>query len=746
MLIYALPLLIVATSTHIQVNIEPHGDIHTEAMSIVAIPTGKAVSDVDTIRVPLGNAPDGASKNVDLALRSGETFRISCEGKSVWCPSIESRTASALTLPVFPSGRLAGRLVAPPGHSTPTRATIQGIVSGSPRWRFRETVPLSSGVFSVPVPRVEIDVRVAVDHFVPIYRFGLAPSQTDLGFLTLAQGSSVVGHVLDRATAKAPTQADVALIPAGPLPLASRNSSVEQGRLGLQNQDTRTDKDGRFQMKNVTPGRYRLEIEARDHPRLALSLEVAPDSETNLDEVLLTPFLRLDISLDPAVDPQGHRWRVGLLSRRDEAAREQPVFANASIEGNAVFSRLEAGSYSIQVQTERGDRLLWTVESIDEDRHLRLKVPVATVSGTVRKGQTSLPLAEVTIETGIGDRTELVADDSGKFEGFIHAPANGALDVEVLEQGSSVPRIRHYDGLKIEGDRLKIDIDLGGRVAAGFVIDDEGKPALDAMVTAAGRGESFGDVVSAKTNEAGQFELTSLGNGDYRLTAQHKTLGVSAPFDLNPSSSEQTSLITLQLYPGRVVKGMIISSAGSPVPNALAIFIPEQGPPQRTKTDAAGAFEVRLPFESPLVVAQVLAPSQLLWSGCIGVPSRLDDQLTIRLPPTPGGALQLQREPPEAPSPRGKRLLVLTEDRGYLGLNELLGWRLLVTGVADASSALPGLAAGRYAVMWSSAQDSVVNRVCNSDIPASVQWRSLSQGGDLLLTYTPDSEVGAASK
>src|ERR1043165_6142203 len=155
MLTFALQLLMATASAQLHVNVELHGDTRTGGGSVVAIPTGSA-SDPDKIRVPLGTGQGVAPKEVDLALSPGETFKGTCEGKSVWCPTIEAN-APVVTLPIFPSGRLTGKFVVPPGHANPSHATIQGIVSGSARWRFSASVPVSLGVFSVPVPAVQID-------------------------------------------------------------------------------------------------------------------------------------------------------------------------------------------------------------------------------------------------------------------------------------------------------------------------------------------------------------------------------------------------------------------------------------------------------------------------------------------------------------------------------------------------------------------------------------------------------------
>ena len=61
---------------------------------------------------------------------------------------------------------------------------------------------------------------------------------------------------------------------------------------------------------------------------------------------------------------------------------------------------------------------------------------------------------------------------------------------------------------------------------SGRVLDDTGKPLADAQVRAAKKGEAQPEVLTAKTNEKGEYALNGLAAGDWILEAMKDGVGV----------------------------------------------------------------------------------------------------------------------------------------------------------------------------------------------------------------------------
>jgi hypothetical protein len=126
------------------------------------------------------------------------------------------------------------------------------------------------------------------------------------------------------------------------------------------------------------------------------------------------------------------------------------------------------------------------------------------IHGTVRDALTGTPLPNVTVRAG---RTTVVTDPRGEYS-FRHVPP-GAVQVDVL--GAMVKSFGLRSVTLTSGQDLALDLPVQalGRVA-GAVMDADGKPVSDAVVTLATRQYSLGAIryvlwYSSLTNSRGEF-------------------------------------------------------------------------------------------------------------------------------------------------------------------------------------------------------------------------------------------------
>jgi hypothetical protein len=292
----------------------------------------------------------------------------------------------------------------------------------------------------------------------------------------------------------------------------------------------------------------------------------------------------------------------------------------------------------------------------------------------------------------------------------------------------------HVDKLETRDGVLFVDVNLGDQRLSGIVINESGAPVLNAQVSVKGRAEAYGDTAMTLSNTEGRFEFPTLRKGDYLVAAKHRTLGASDLLDVNLAAGPVETDVTLRLRPGRLVKGIVLSATDQVVPNAEVVLLADGGGRERVRTDSVGRFEARLQSSARFLVAQVLAVSQVMWSGCVRMPAE-NEELNVRLPVGPGGTLTLPALPSRKDR-RGQRLLIVTDGGGFFGLAELVRWRQLVAGSVAEPISLPAVAAGRYAVLWTDKDDSqLVTEFCYAGPPAQLGWDSLRQGGALSVSY-----------
>jgi carboxypeptidase family protein len=654
----------------------------------------------------------GASR---LVLDRSIVWRISAEAPGYWAAPLESALpagASALTLDLWPAGRLAGAVRMAPGEKAPPELAVRFRPSpergkAAPFPEHTEVCPIVDGAWSCRLPAGKFDLRLRARGFVSHYRWGVAVQTGEtlaLGTLALQRGASVVGRVEASEGAVSPKSCKVELSPlaAG---LGTSPEEIER-RAGLA-LAAPVDERGFFHFEGVKPGAYSLQAEqlgfapARLYP---VSVFAGAESEVR-QPLLLVPPLTLEAFLEPPLDPWNHRWKVQLDARSAVPGSLTSLGkAAASEDGRFAKSGLAPGEYVLEVQDSRGAGYAWEEVALDRaTAPLRVKIPLVWVEGKIRLGDEPLQASlwfggrngkvQVLLRSGAG----------GEFAGAL--PHAGQWDVDV--EGESLPVRRRVRKVAVEPREgtpaARADIDLPATAVDGEVVDASDHSVSGARVTAF----EFDTArpIFLTSDEKGRFRLAGVPAGRLTLTAEAAGAQSEAAI-VEVAEGATPPPVRLQLRSGREVTGTVTSPAGG-IPGARVFVIPMNRNATaflpasvQAMTDIEGKFRLKVPATASDLLLLALPPGYALVARRFaGIPQ---EPLTVLVEPQ-GGTLHLRPADPGDPEdPRSERLTVWVNGIA-LDVNLLQSWAAM-NGVRNQDPSrlvAPQLPAGGYTACWS---------------------------------------------
>jgi hypothetical protein len=573
-------------------------------------------STVEPLRAPVARG-EGL---VRLALPVGTLWSLRFE-----CPGLWSMTEAVFVadptevwVRLWPRALLTGRIAVARGERLPkslmvrltptldrqTRAAGSGLLPET-----TISCPVDEGRWSCAIPATPLDVRLRASGFVSHYLWGVRPepgAELSIGTLALVRGASLSGWVVAEDEAKV-GDVRVTLSPqTGPVSEATHEATA------VRSLTESADERGFFHFEGIPPGRFIVQARRGDHRSGEVALTVLPDQEAVLRESLvLQPLMKLEVRLEPPLDPWGKPWEVKLREGGDFSAVlgiGHPV-RSTEIEGRFRVEKLPAGDITLRVADHRGTVFLMTSHPVDPDHRLiDLEVPVLAVTGRVTLGRE--PLAA---RLWFGTRRGAVSipatsDDEGEFSGFLPRPGSWVVEVEGIDR-----RIRRALETEVEpgedGEAV-VEIELPDTVFEGTVVTELGEPIEGALVSPVFIGPEAEPVPSIFTDELGLFHYEGLSPGPIFVEAQTSKLATGTVLVFVPQEG-RTAPVRLVARPIRIVRGVVRSPQG-PVAGAQ-ITIQTVGhrlnpSGDLTTTDGQGEFQFRLPQAVGEVLIGVLAP------------------------------------------------------------------------------------------------------------------------------------------
>ena len=393
----------------------------------------------------------------------------------------------------------------------------------------------------------------------------------------------------------------------GRQPVAAASVGLDSSGRGADPRlSARADRNGRFRIVGVAPGRYRIWASEERHRTVALPVDVFA-SVTR--EIVLEPASRVSGSvLTSGGQPASGAWveaSVFAEGRVDRAQSTSRTFADAA--GRFVLERLGPGALRLAARAHEETVLVEEPIARGESKELTLRLQAggARVSGRVFWDD-GAPAegARVRGEQRRGLTRELVvasgADGAfsvGPFvEGDVMLIATTHAEKIAMMMGDRPPPRQANVRVGAGEHRTGIELVVPRRdgVIAGRVLDPDGQPVAGASVHAGVQTGSTRawrlttDSARATTDAGGAFTLDALGRGAYTLwiTAPHH-----AELERAGVAAGSRDLV-LRLARPASIAGVFAAAGGQRIASYRLVVVSAQGSagwPQRLADASADA-------------------------------------------------------------------------------------------------------------------------------------------------------------
>jgi uncharacterized GH25 family protein len=332
-----------------------------------------------------------------------------------------------------------------------------------------------------------------------------------------------------------------------------------------------TDNDGSFSMAGVQEGSYQLRAEAE---------EFAPSTGDTQVEVAGEPVRGLEVLLDPGatiygkisgLEPESFS-KVGV--RAEGSGYRGFQESGADYRGEYRLEHLPPGSYSV-VATLSDSGSQAKEEVVVEQGVLEVRADLQfgtglTLSGRVLRGEEPVHGATIFAE-GIDN------DDTG----WSRTGQQGKFSIDGLEGGEYTVHVRNFQtGLGYNetvslATSRKILLEVPTALVAGTVVGSFDKEPLPGVIVSleAGGGSGLGllPIHTATTDLNGRFEVESIADGDWRLSASKKGYAaISQQVVVQHEQDVDDLRLTMEATEGLTLEARLPSGA---IPDELMIAV-----------------------------------------------------------------------------------------------------------------------------------------------------------------------------
>lgn len=594
-------------------------------------------------------------EHFDLPARS--VWKVRAEAQGLWSEerivAVDPERATDVSLRLFPAGRLTARWSGPPGEAVPSALTVRFAPSPAdgPEGLPQATIscPVVDGSVTCELPAGRLDLRLRAEGFIPLYRWGVGVDHgraRDLGPLLPRRGASVAGWIETQA-GEAPARP--VRIELAPERLGAPERQGEWQRLRSVGLEAASNERGFFQIEGVAPGSYVLSIKEAGYAPIRVSPVVVREGlQTEvIDRLVLSPPVRLELSISPPIDPYGRPWRIQL---REQRAYGDPAVASwqgtASREGLWVQGGLAPGAYQLAVADDEGGR--WDSREISVEGNpaaVQVEVPVVEVRGSVTLGDEPLA-ATLWLGGQFGQRrVRFEADEEGRFQGLL--PGEGLWKAEVVSQKERFRAPLDPVDVRVPPGKsyATVSLKVPATLLAGETVDEAGRKVAGALVSA------LATAAEVETDEEGEFEVRGLKPGMVLFEAEHHEAS-SGPVEALIKEEGESPRLRLVLRKKKEIQGRVASAWG-PVPGAELLAFPAVDRVAGAAVVAAisgadGRFTLEVPSDVRQLTLLVFAPGYAMRLLPVSVDGKLALDIAVD---TAGGTLVLDLPESQAGSP-----------------------------------------------------------------------------------------------
>jgi hypothetical protein len=527
-------------------------------------------------------------------------------------------------------GRVAGRLSLhesgkEAGAALPEKLVVRSLEAlippaGSPPPRLSWECPVDAqGAWTCALPVATYDLAIGAPGYVAQLRQGVAVREGEtvaLGAFALERSQAISGLLAVEVGRLEPERCLLRVLPEPGRPHPGR---VYQGDPRLL--ERRLSRDGTFTIAPVTAGFAALEVSCPGFVLLHVDdVKVVAGKDTRLRKPLLLrrPF-EVAVEVRPPLDPEGGPWTV-LVDRRalGPSFVRRPVLRHSGPTdpaGRFVVPKLAPGLSRVQVRDGKGVRRALKEVRIETAADALVRIDLRTIHV---EGSLTYRGAPVTAHLSWSDDVaggpiRMGSNRWGRFAGGLPRAGHWHLLVDA-------PKLsRRWIPLQVEvkaddSGRAELAIRIPETSLRGRVLDEDGRPAEDAVVSLYG----VGDERTAPTKDRGRFEIRFVGAGPWavaarREAAQGTRAAVSPLVEVTVREGSNPAPVELRMGALRRAAGRV-TAAGKPVAGAEVQAEVGTGIPVRGTSQKDGLFRLLVPEETGSAGLLVRAPGGTLHS------------------------------------------------------------------------------------------------------------------------------------
>ncbi len=364
--------------------------------------------------------------------------------------------------------------------------------------------------------------------------------------------------------------------------------------------EAHSDAEGRFLLKGLAPGSWRIRIEPEAASALERDgIEVREGETTALGELRGSPGSVLEgIVLSPKGEPlPGAELRIHEKSRALRLLRG----TKTDREGRFHIGGLPATEVDLIVVPPQGYAPVREERLIPPRKDLEIVVDeTGRVRGTVRADGGALP-TRVAISSrtrvslpGVDERSARTADVDPQTGGFLLEGVTPGHEVEIRASAAGFwcESVKVAVEPALESGPLELTLRRGVG-ADGLVTDRNGAPLAGVTVGSPG-------VASSTSDSRGEFRLEGLRPGTVELTANHPDFAATGQSFSVPLPEGERAVI--QLGPGGTISGAVTDQDGAAVEGVVITLGDDPG---FALTDIGGRYRIeRAPAGSRTVVRE----------------------------------------------------------------------------------------------------------------------------------------------
>ncbi|MFT3707981.1 MAG: carboxypeptidase-like regulatory domain-containing protein [Archangium sp.] len=320
----------------------------------------------------------------------------------------------------------------------------------------------------------------------------------------------------------------------------------------------------------VPEGEYTLSVDSRDMVTVTKQLDLQP-GETNLEVTLrVAPTVKGKVVL-PDGKP-ANNVRVSALESDTEGALD---FVGE--DGTFTLSLQYPGTYVIRAQSNR-DGLAETTVTVPCDPVTLTLNPKGAIEVELFDFDGTALMPNFIVRSEKGGQVSWIngGDEEGGMIGRLAGLESGTYTLE-REIEDRIPMKKSVEVVDGKTTRVTFKADKGVTVT-GKVIDADGKPVANAIVTVTDRSET------TMTNEQGEFERSGLAAGMIELRAMHENGAETEPVKVKAPARD----VVLKFAPVEYVTGRAVDDRGAPVTSFEANEVKVTAADGRFKVPAPG--------------------------------------------------------------------------------------------------------------------------------------------------------------